>query len=97
MKPLHRLARYVVISAAVARGILRALLVGVVLVSCSARLPPVSGCTPFEQSCIGDAPHVCSASRRQEPAGDLSCSATGGRCVVSDAGVAHCAPLGVAR
>ena len=55
------------------------------------RLPPVSGCTPFTQQCVNGMPHVCSATQRLEPAGDVSCVAVGGVCVVS-AGVAHCAP-----
>lgn len=57
---------------------------------CHPRLPPVSGCTPEEQSCRGDRPHICSASQRWEPAGDRSCASVGGVCVVSS-GVAHCA------
>lgn len=53
------------------------------------RLPPVSGCNPTAQSCIGDRPHVCSASQRWEPAGDLACSAVRGVCLVTG-GVARC-------
>lgn len=61
------------------------------LQGCS-RLPPVSGCAPTSQRCGPSGyPEVCSASQRWEPAGDVSCVAVGGVCVVS-AGVAHCAP-----
>ncbi len=56
------------------------------------KLPPVSGCAPMSQRCSASgAPEVCSSSQRWEPAGDLSCTAAGGVCVV-DAGIAHCAP-----
>lgn len=56
------------------------------------RLPPVSGCTPTSQRCGPSGhPEVCSASQRWEPAGDVSCAAVGGVCVL-EAGVAHCAP-----
>jgi len=58
--------------------------------ACHPRLPPVSGCTPEEQSWRGDRPHICSASQRWEPAGDRTCASVGGVCVVSS-GVAHCA------
>lgn len=66
---------------------------GLVLLGCP-RLPPVSGCTPMTQRCGPSGwPEVCSASQRWEPAGDVSCTAAGGVCVVSE-GVAHCAPGG---
>jgi hypothetical protein len=55
------------------------------------RLPPVSGCTPGEQRCAGDAPEVCSATRRWHRAGDAPCAAVGGACV-TDGGVAYCTP-----
>ena len=56
------------------------------------RLPPVSGCTPTAQRCGPSGyPEVCSASQRWEPAGDVSCVAVGGVCVLAD-GVARCAP-----
>ena len=60
---------------------------------CHPQLPPVSGCTPHAMACRGDLPHVCSSSQRWEPAGDTTCAAVGGSCVISDAGVAFCAPL----
>lgn len=60
---------------------------------CHPRLPPVSGCAPRSMRCAADRPEVCSASQRWEPAGDLPCARVRGVCVVSDAGVAHCAPL----
>lgn len=57
------------------------------------RLPPVSGCAPTSQRCSSaGTPEVCSASQRWEPAGDLTCAAVGGVCVLGDSGVAHCAP-----
>jgi len=56
------------------------------------RLPPVAGCAPTAQRCGPSGhPEVCSASQRWEPAGDVSCAAVGGVCVL-EAGVAHCAP-----
>ena len=63
-------------------------LAALALVGCP-HLPPVSGCAPTAQSCIEGRPHVCSASQRWEPAGDVVCR---GACVVGDAGIAHCAP-----
>ena len=65
--------------------------VGVVATGCP-RLPPVSGCNPMAQACINDRPHVCSASQRWQPAGDLACGAVGGVCAVAN-GRAYCAPL----
>jgi Tfp pilus assembly protein PilN len=65
--------------------------VGVALSGCP-RMPPVSGCQPEAQTCIGDAPHVCSASQRWHRAGDLSCAAVGGVCTVMG-GRALCAPV----
>ena len=65
---------------------------GVALMGCP-KLPPVSGCAPMSQRCSpAGAPEVCSSSQRWEPAGDLSCTAAGGVCVVGDGGIAHCAP-----
>lgn len=55
------------------------------------QLPPVSGCVPGAQRCAGDAPEVCSASRRWHRAGDAPCAAVGGTCA-TDGGVAYCAP-----
>lgn len=60
------------------------------LCGCHPNLPPVSDCTPFVQSCLGNAPHVCSSSRRWEPSGDLSCNAVHGVCVVLPDGRAGC-------
>jgi hypothetical protein len=60
-----------------------------VVAACHPRLPPVTHCTPYAQSCINNRPHVCSGDQRQEPSGDLPCSAVGGVCVVTD-GRAHC-------
>lgn len=68
--------------------------VAVAIACCHPRLPPVSGCAPFEQSCSPEGtPRVCSASRRWEPAGDVSCAAVGSVCGVSDAGIARCVPV----
>jgi hypothetical protein len=64
----------------------------VACVGCHPRLPPVSGCTPRSWSCREGRPHVCSATQRWEPAGDLACAAVGGVCVMPDGGPAHCAP-----
>ena len=60
------------------------------LLSACPRLPPVSGCNPGAQSCIGGAPHICSTSQRWQRAGDLACSAVGGMCAVTN-GRAYCA------
>lgn len=64
---------------------------GALIAGCP-RLPPVSGCQPEAQTCIADSPHVCSASQRWHRAGDISCSAVGGQCLVAG-GRAYCAPL----
>ena len=64
---------------------------GVALCGCP-RLPPVSGCQPEAQTCLDDAPHVCSASQRWHRAGDLSCAAVSGQCMVMG-GRAYCAPV----
>jgi len=76
--------RRLVIAAAFARGWLRVLISCALLCGCP-KLPPVSGCTPLAQSCRDGIPHVCSATQRWEPAGDVACA-----CVVTDAGVAIC-------
>lgn len=76
-----------VTTAAFAHGVLRALLLFAacaLMLGCP-KLPPVSGCTPLAQSCRDGIPHVCSATQRWEPAGDVACA-----CVVTDAGVAVC-------
>lgn len=73
-------------------GLTVVLPLGVALMGCP-KLPPVSGCAPMSQRCSpAGAPEVCSSSQRWEPAGDLSCTAAGGVCVVGDGGIAHCAP-----
>lgn len=95
---MTRLVGLAVTALALGHGLARALrdvlLLGaaLLLVGCP-KLPPVSGCTPTAQSCRDGIPHVCSASQRWEPAGEVSCSRVGGVCVVGDAGVAHCAPI----
>lgn len=60
-------------------------------------VPDPVGCTPGVQRCDGLVPVVCSATAREWPA--LPRSASGeqrtcapGACVVSDGGVAYCAP-----
>jgi hypothetical protein len=68
---------------------MRRALLALALTGCP-RMPPVSGCSPMAQTCIGDAPHVCSASQRWQRAGDLACAAVGGVCSVLE-GRAYCA------
>lgn len=66
------------------------LLLGVALCGCP-KLPPVSGCRPLSQRCLGDRPEVCSPTQRWHPVGDEPCSATPGQvCAVTEAGVAAC-------
>ena len=71
--------------------LIAAILAGALCVGCP-RNPPVSGCQPEAQTCIGDRPSVCSASQRWHAAGNLQCSAVGGVCTVLG-GRAHCAPV----
>ena len=71
--------------------IIAAILAGALLAGCP-RNPPVSGCQPEAQTCIGDRPSVCSASQRWHAAGNLQCSAVGGVCTVLG-GRAYCAPV----
>jgi hypothetical protein len=81
------------------RGHVRAALLGVLLLAvvvfsalrCHPQLPPVAGCTPGASRCHDDRPEVCSGSQRWEPAGDDTCAAVGGVCVVDDARGARCA------
>ena len=68
-----------------------AILAGALCVGCP-RNPPVSGCQPEAQTCIGDRPHVCSASQRWHRVGDIDCSAVGGVCTVLG-GRAYCGPV----
>lgn len=62
------------------------------LAGCPAWVRPACG-APGAYSCAGDQPHVCSPSGALTPVGDLPCSRVGGQCAMSDAGVAHCAPV----
>ena len=71
--------------------LIAAILAGALCVGCP-RNPPVSGCQPEAQTCIGDRPSVCSASQRWHAAGNLQCSAVGGVCTVLG-GRAYCAPV----
>ena len=71
--------------------LIAAILAGARCVGCP-RNPPVSGCQPEAQTCIGDRPSVCSASQRWHAAGNLQCSAVGGVCTVLG-GRAHCGPV----
>ncbi len=71
--------------------LIAAILAGALCVGCP-RNPPVSGCQPEAQTCIGDRPHVCSASQRWHAAGNLQCSAVGGVCTVLG-GRAYCGPV----
>ena len=68
--------------------LIAAILAGALCVGCP-RNPPVSGCQPEAQTCIGDRPSVCSASQRWHAAGNLQCSAIGGVCTVLG-GRAYC-------
>lgn len=68
-----------------------AIVAGALCVGCP-RNPPVSGCQPEAQTCIGDRPHVCSASQRWHRVGDIDCSAVGGVCTVLG-GRAYCGPV----
>jgi len=79
------------LSAALAAVALIGIVGAVGLMGCP-RMPPVSGCQPEAQTCIADAPHVCSASQRWHRAGDLRCRAVGGVCTVMG-GRAFCAPV----
>ena len=65
------------------------ILCALVACNCHPQLPPVSGCVPGAWRCADDRPEMCSASQRWEPAGDTTCAAIGGVCVVRD-GSAHC-------
>ena len=71
--------------------LIAAILAGALLAGCP-RNPPVSGCQPEAQTCIGDRPHVCSASQRWHAASNLQCSAVGGVCTVLG-GRAYCGPV----
>ena len=71
--------------------LIAAILAGALCVGCP-RNPPVSGCQPEAQTCIGDRPSVCSASQRWHAAGNLQCSAVGGVCTVLG-GRAYCGPV----
>ncbi len=71
--------------------LIAAILAGALCVGCP-RNPPVSGCQPEAQTCIGDRPHVCSASQRWHVAGDRSCASIGGQCTVLG-GRAYCGPV----
>lgn len=64
-------------------------LAAMLALACSPSLPPVAGCTPGAQRCHDDAPEVCSASQRWEPAGTVPCADVGGVCVVRGA-IARC-------
>lgn len=81
---------YVTVRALLAVVVLMAVVMAALGIGCGPRLPPVSGCNPMAQACINDRPHVCSASQRWQPAGDLACSAVGGVCAVAS-GRAYCA------
>ena len=69
------------------------ILAALALAACRPNLGPVVGCTPGAASCVDGAPAICSASQRWQRAGDVRCAEVFGRCVVTDAGTAHCAPL----
>lgn len=69
---------------------------GAALAGCPVYTRPACG-APGAYSCVGDQPHVCSPSGALTPVGDLPCARVGATCVMSDAGVALCAPTGGAR
>ena len=103
---MRLLDRFAVITAALARGAIRALLVGVLLCSCgpgrelvmrvTPGVPAASSCSPAGASrCEGAVPVVCSASGRWWPATPASAPCTHG-CAVDDAG-AYCAADGGVR
>ena len=77
---------------AIALGVGALAFTAVALSGCPTWVRPACG-APGAYSCVSDRPHVCSPSGALTPVGDLSCGAVSGRCVMSDAGVAHCAPL----
>ncbi|MBL0220247.1 MAG: hypothetical protein IPQ07_41055 [Myxococcales bacterium] len=101
MTALRRLARFAVITAALARGALRALLVGVLLSACGPGRELVMRVAPGVPSrtdsdaavgssrCNGAVPEVRSASGRWWPATPASAPCAHG-CVTDDAG-AYCA------
>jgi len=64
----------------------------VALAGCPAWVRPACG-APGAYSCVNDRPHVCSPSGALTPVGDQPCSRSRGACAMSNAGVAHCAPL----
>ena len=70
----------------------RALLLVLAVAACHPNLPPIAGCVPGAYACHDGRPVMCSPSQRWEPAGDTTCAAAGGVCVVLDGGPAHCAP-----
>lgn len=68
------------------------LAVALAVAACRPKLPPISGCTPLSHRCEADSPEVCSPSQRWHRVGDLACAEVRAVCVVTDAGVAVCAP-----
>jgi hypothetical protein len=75
-----------------------ALIAAAVVLSCHPKKPPVAGCRPASHRCDGDWRQICSPEQRWYTHGDLPCVAVGGRCTVTEAGVAACvrAPLDAA-
>ena len=76
-----------------ARLFVLAFLVLLATAACRPKLPPVSGCTPLSHRCEADSPEVCSPSQRWHRVGDLACAEVRAVCVVTDGGVAACAPM----
>ncbi len=77
---------------AIALGVGALAFTAVALSGCPTWVRPACG-APGAYSCVSDRPHVCSPSGALTPVGDLPCSRSRGQCAMSDAGVAHCAPL----
>ena len=75
---------------AIALGVGALAFTAVALSGCPTWVRPACG-APGAYSCANDQPHVCSPSGALTPVGDQPCSRVGGQCVLSDAGVAHCA------
>jgi hypothetical protein len=72
-------------------GLLAVAVLVAVCTGCPVWERPACG-SPRAYQCVNNQPHVCSPSQRLTPIGDEPCP---GACVVSDAGVAFCAPVGV--
>ncbi len=77
---------------AIALGVGALAFTAVALAGCPTWVRPACG-APGAYSCVANQPHVCSPSGALTPVGDQPCARSRGQCAMSDAGVAHCAPL----